>query len=50
MSLIWHSQGGIDKGEDPRAAAVRELREETGVSSAEVLAEVMHLSSFLSCS
>jgi putative (di)nucleoside polyphosphate hydrolase len=25
-------QGGIDKGEDPRDAALRELREETGVS------------------
>ena len=25
-------QGGIDKGEDPRAAALRELQEETGVS------------------
>ncbi len=26
-------QGGIDKGEDPRAAALRELTEETGVPS-----------------
>ncbi len=26
-------QGGIDKGEDPRAAALRELREETGLSA-----------------
>ncbi|MGB0661042.1 MAG: RNA pyrophosphohydrolase [Mangrovicoccus sp.] len=25
-------QGGIDKGEDPRSAALRELEEETGVS------------------
>ncbi|WP_226783147.1 RNA pyrophosphohydrolase [Oceaniglobus trochenteri] len=25
-------QGGIDKGEDPRTAALRELREETGVT------------------
>lgn len=25
-------QGGVDKGEDPRDAALRELREETGVS------------------
>ena len=33
-------QGGIDEGEDPRTAAIRELREETGVTSAEVLAEV----------
>ncbi|XP_057978890.1 nudix hydrolase 26, chloroplastic [Malania oleifera] len=33
-------QGGIDEGEDPRDAAIRELREETGVNSAELLAEV----------
>ncbi|XP_048528636.1 nudix hydrolase 26, chloroplastic-like [Triticum urartu] len=32
-------QGGIDPGEEPRAAAVRELREETGVRSAEIVAE-----------
>lgn len=34
-------QGGIDPGEDPRAAALRELREETGIPAArvEVLAE-----------
>ena len=30
----------MDEREDPRAAAIRELREETGVSSAEILAEV----------
>ncbi|KAF3434440.1 hypothetical protein FNV43_RR25543 [Rhamnella rubrinervis] len=33
-------QGGIDEGEDPRNAAIRELREETGVNSAEIIAEV----------
>lgn len=32
-------QGGIDKGEDPKLAAVRELREETSVVSATVIAE-----------
>jgi putative (di)nucleoside polyphosphate hydrolase len=32
-------QGGIDAGEDPRAAALRELAEETAVTSAEVIAE-----------
>ncbi|KAJ9546015.1 hypothetical protein OSB04_025722 [Centaurea solstitialis] len=35
-------QGGVDEGEDPRAAAVRELREETGVTSAEILMEAPH--------
>ncbi|KAJ0101069.1 hypothetical protein Patl1_05849 [Pistacia atlantica] len=34
--------GGIDEGEDPKVAAIRELREETGISSAEVLAETPH--------
>ncbi|XP_022765579.1 nudix hydrolase 26, chloroplastic-like isoform X2 [Durio zibethinus] len=33
-------QGGIDDSEDPKVAALRELKEETGVSSAEILAEV----------
>lgn len=32
-------QGGIDKGEDPAGAALRELYEETGVRSAEIIAE-----------
>jgi len=32
-------QGGIDAGEDPRKAAFRELFEETGVASAEIIAE-----------
>lgn len=32
-------QGGIDEGEDPRTAALRELREETGVRSAEIAGE-----------
>lgn len=32
-------QGGIDKGEDVRAAALRELAEETAVTSAEIVAE-----------
>ncbi len=32
-------QGGIDEGEEPRAAALRELKEETGIESVELLAE-----------
>lgn len=37
---IWQMpQGGIGKYEPPRIAALRELREETGVTSVEVVAE-----------
>ncbi len=37
---IWQMpQGGIEKYEPPRIAALRELREETGVTSVDVLAE-----------
>lgn len=32
-------QGGIDEGEDPRAAAARELVEEVGTGAAEIVAE-----------
>ena len=32
-------QGGIDAGEDPAAAARRELAEETGIDRATILAE-----------
>ncbi|HUW80693.1 MAG TPA: RNA pyrophosphohydrolase [Acidocella sp.] len=32
-------QGGIDAGEDPRAAVFRELEEEIGTANAEILAE-----------
>ena len=32
-------QGGIDKGENPRACAMRELREEIGTDKAEILHE-----------
>lgn len=35
-------QGGVDEQEAPRDAAIRELREETGVTSAEIIAEVPH--------
>ena len=33
-------QGGIDKGEDARTAALRELREEVGTDKAEVIGEI----------
>jgi putative (di)nucleoside polyphosphate hydrolase len=37
---IWQMpQGGIEKYEPPRIAALRELREETGVTSVEIVAE-----------
>jgi putative (di)nucleoside polyphosphate hydrolase len=32
-------QGGIDEGEDPRAAALRELEEEIGTDRVEIIAE-----------
>lgn len=32
-------QGGIDEGEQPRVAAMRELKEETGITKAEIIAE-----------
>lgn len=32
-------QGGIDEREDPRRAALRELEEETGIRSVEIIAE-----------
>jgi putative (di)nucleoside polyphosphate hydrolase len=32
-------QGGVDKGEEPRAAAFRELKEEIGTDKAELIAE-----------
>lgn len=40
LGFQWQMpQGGIDEGEDPLAAARRELHEETGVRSARLLAE-----------
>lgn len=33
-------QGGIDEGEDPKMAAFRELREETGIESIECIDEI----------
>jgi putative (di)nucleoside polyphosphate hydrolase len=38
---VWQMpQGGIDAGEDPWPAALRELREETNISSVERLGEI----------
>ena len=40
LAQVWQMpQGGIDAGEDPRAAVLRELEEETGTANAEILAE-----------
>jgi len=37
---VWQlPQGGIDEGEDPRTAVLRELREEIGTDRAEIIAE-----------
>ena len=33
-------QGGIDKGEEPREAALRELQEEVGTDKAEIIGEM----------
>jgi putative (di)nucleoside polyphosphate hydrolase len=39
-SEAWQMpQGGIDEGENPRAAALRELKEEIGTDKAAILAE-----------
>ena len=39
-SYVWQMpQGGIAKGESPRQAALRELKEETAITSAVILAE-----------
>ncbi len=39
-SEAWQMpQGGIDKGETPRMAALRELKEEIGTDKAEIIAE-----------
>ncbi len=35
-------QGGIDPGEDPRRAVIRELKEEIGTDRVEILAEYPH--------
>ncbi|XP_042488170.1 nudix hydrolase 25-like isoform X1 [Macadamia integrifolia] len=35
-------QGAIEDGEEPRSAAIRQLQEETGIVSAEIVAEVPH--------
>lgn len=44
LSAWQMPQGGIDPGETPREAALRELREEVGTDKAEIIAEsrVLH--------
>ena len=37
--MAYRPQGGIDKGEDPYPAALREIYEETGMRSVSLLAE-----------
>ncbi|KAG5531503.1 hypothetical protein RHGRI_026199 [Rhododendron griersonianum] len=39
-------QGGIEEGEEPTAAAIRELQEETGIVSVEIIAEVWPTNKF----
>lgn len=40
-AYIWQMpQGGIEKGESPQEAAFRELEEETGVTSAELVGQI----------
>ncbi len=40
LTTIWQfPQGGIDKGESPREALLRELEEEIGTNKVEILAE-----------
>lgn len=44
LSTACYAQGGIDSGghENPMTAAVRELKEETGISSARIVALARH--------
>ena len=40
MAHVWQlPQGGIDEGEDPRAAVLRELAEEIGTADADIIGE-----------
>ena len=41
VATAWQlPQGGLDEGEDPRLAVLRELKEEIGTDQVEILAEV----------
>ena len=40
-------QGGVDNNEDIKSAALRELYEETGITSVKILAESKHKYSYL---
>ncbi|GKV47423.1 hypothetical protein SLEP1_g54327 [Rubroshorea leprosula] len=41
VNVVGFKWGGIEDGEEPKSAAIRELREETGVVSAEIIAEAV---------
>ena len=44
LTHVWQMpQGGIDKGEDPWPAALRELHEETNITSVKKLGEIPEL-------
>ena len=41
LKQVWQMpQGGIEKGEKPEVAVIRELKEETGIDQVEIISEV----------
>lgn len=44
LKCLWRDywcQGAIEDDEEPKLAAIKKLREETGVASAEIIAEAL---------